>query len=63
MVGLRIYFLAKPTGVPDEIDVRCKRKKEIKNDSKNFGLNKWIEIRAILEVGGNTGREENFSKR
>lgn len=63
MVGLRIHFLAKPAGLPDEIDVGCERKKEIKNDSKNFRLNKWIEIRANPEMGGNTGREENFSKR
>lgn len=42
--------------------MRYERKKEIEDDSKGFGLNKWIDSSAVTETGG-TGRDVYFKRR
>lgn len=42
--------------------MRYERKKEIEDDFKGFGLNKWIDSSVVIEIGG-IGRDVYFKRR
>lgn len=42
MIAFSLYFKIKFSGLTGGLDIRCERKREIKDDLKDFDLSSWM---------------------